>query len=303
MIITCPNCHTKYQLAEKAIGSAGRKVQCAHCRQSWLAHADPLPEAPKPEKPRLVKSDREQKPDSGPVDAAREDALDSAFEAEAAKADLTRPGETDQVETEADADMPVAEAEGDAGEDQADQGEQRKRLRALRKRQARLIGKLPLARLRRIARYGALSALVGLIAGGIGLRNEIVRAFPDLGGVYQAVGLGVNAIGLEFGDVKTLRTLREGRDVMMISARIRNVTNRNAAIPPVRVSILGGGGEVLYQWTARPPAQFLGPGEGVDFETQLNSAPQGAASVRLVFAEVAASIAGPQQGASNGAGK
>jgi len=35
MIITCPHCQTKYQVAYEAIGSAGRKVQCAQCRQAW----------------------------------------------------------------------------------------------------------------------------------------------------------------------------------------------------------------------------------------------------------------------------
>ena len=35
MIITCPHCQTKYQVTYEAIGSAGRKVQCAHCQQAW----------------------------------------------------------------------------------------------------------------------------------------------------------------------------------------------------------------------------------------------------------------------------
>ncbi len=35
MIITCPNCQTKYQVTYEAIGSVGRKVQCAHCQQAW----------------------------------------------------------------------------------------------------------------------------------------------------------------------------------------------------------------------------------------------------------------------------
>ena len=35
MIITCPHCQTRYQVTYEAIGSTGRKVQCAHCQQAW----------------------------------------------------------------------------------------------------------------------------------------------------------------------------------------------------------------------------------------------------------------------------
>ena len=94
----------------------------------------------------------------------------------------------------------------------------------------------------------------------------------------------MNVIGLEFGDVETLRTLREGTDVMLISARIRNVTNRTLDVPPVLVNILSADGSSLYEWTARPQARFLGPGEVLKFETQLNSAPKEAHQVRLIFA-------------------
>ena len=44
MIITCPHCQTKYQVTFDAIGSAGRKVQCAHCHRDW--QQAPLPPAP-----------------------------------------------------------------------------------------------------------------------------------------------------------------------------------------------------------------------------------------------------------------
>ena len=35
-------------------------------------------------------------------------------------------------------------------------------------------------------------------------RTEIVRLVPDMAGVYSALGLGVNVVGLEFSDVSTL---------------------------------------------------------------------------------------------------
>ena len=53
-------------------------------------------------------------------------------------------------------------------------------------------------------------------------RTEIVRQFPDLAGFYEALGLGVNVIGLEFGDVTTLATLRDGASVMQVDGPHRS---------------------------------------------------------------------------------
>jgi predicted Zn finger-like uncharacterized protein len=46
MILICPACSTRYLVAPTAIGSAGRKVRCAKCQQTWLAR--PPPDAPPP---------------------------------------------------------------------------------------------------------------------------------------------------------------------------------------------------------------------------------------------------------------
>ena len=43
MIITCPHCQTKYQVTYEAIGSVGRKVQCAHCHKAWTQEASHAP--------------------------------------------------------------------------------------------------------------------------------------------------------------------------------------------------------------------------------------------------------------------
>src|SRR5690554_5839804 len=68
MIITCPHCQTKYQVTYEAIGSAGRKVQCAHCQRAWKQR--PLdPDEPSPEQKQAF-------------EAMEEDGLDDALLAE-----------------------------------------------------------------------------------------------------------------------------------------------------------------------------------------------------------------------------
>jgi len=41
MILTCPNCGTRYTLSESQLGPGGRKVRCAACKSTWHAEAPP----------------------------------------------------------------------------------------------------------------------------------------------------------------------------------------------------------------------------------------------------------------------
>ena len=41
MILTCPNCATRYTVADGAIPPAGRQVRCASCKNRWHQDADP----------------------------------------------------------------------------------------------------------------------------------------------------------------------------------------------------------------------------------------------------------------------
>jgi predicted Zn finger-like uncharacterized protein len=76
MILTCPNCATRYQTDAALLGAAGRKVRCAKCGHVWLqaapaARAEPEPELLSSDEPASEFSDR-------PISAPRADLLGSA---------------------------------------------------------------------------------------------------------------------------------------------------------------------------------------------------------------------------------
>jgi hypothetical protein len=129
-----------------------------------------------------------------------------------------------------------------------------------------------------------------VIWGCVVVGGEIVRQFPDMAGVYERLGLGVNVVGLDFREVKTLRTLRRGEDVLIVNALIFSASSRPVIVPPVIVTLLDEKGVPLYEWSVAPAVAELEPGEVIDFETELANAPAEARDVRLTFASPRAQV-------------
>lgn len=273
MIISCPYCQTRYQVAAEAIGSAGRKVQCASCRRAWQA-------AP---------------PDAGGDDDTMfervdEEALDAAFGAtedddrrgrvvampgSAGPGGRGLPAVADVVARAASA---VAEVPGAAAASAA------QRAAAYSKRQRRLRSGMPIARFKRVLRLVAVILFVGLMGVGLLAREQIVRQVPEMDGFYSAIGLGVNVVGLEISRLNTLASTRNGREVLNVTAEIANVAGRPVPVPPVLVTVRDAEGRALYEWSVMPAVSSLDSGEMLPFEARLASPPPGAVSVRLSFA-------------------
>jgi predicted Zn finger-like uncharacterized protein len=268
MIITCPHCQTKYQVTFEAIGSAGRKVQCAQCGRAWdqvppAANLDPAPLDAEAEADRLF-------------DDMAEDALDEVM------AEEERAHSAAQAKA-APAAMPVAPAVP-APAQTINAAEMRKRQAAFSRRQSEMSSRLPLARLRRTARILGVLMAATLVLGLYFGRAPIVARYPDLAGVYQALGLGVNVVGLEFSGLETLKTLSGGNEVLMVSAQIVGVEPRPVPVPPVVISLLDAMGRAVYEWSVTPQTPNLMAGERATFDTRLSLPPSEAVGVRLSFA-------------------
>ena len=298
VVIECPHCRTRYQVAPETIGSTGRKVQCAHCGKSWQALAEPprpLAVVPKPQARRAPR-------DTDTLfDEVDERALDAAFVAEqeavappavTAEVEIQPPEvlrSIDEIRAAIAPRPPVAEPEPGSKPEPAPErprpetAAQKKIMRAFDKRRRTASRNLPIARVRRAARIAGVAGLVILLSGGLLFRTEIVRAFPDMAGVYAALGMGVNVVGLNFSDVTTLISRKDGATVMSVDATISSVETHAVAVPPVVVTLLGADGQPLYEWSVTPDAADLRPGEMVKFSTRLNAPPAGVTHVRLTF--------------------
>ena len=277
VVIVCPHCGTRYQVPHATLGASGRDVQCAQCGKSWHAEAN-VPPPPAVDPDVLFPSE--------------EAGLDLAFEQEAvatqASAPIEPPGPAAPVDLErertlAEIRAAIAPKAPKPPANAIDAKSLSKVQQSFNRRQRKIFGKLPLARVRRTARLVALIVLLAILVLGFALRTDLVRAFPSLAGLYATIGLPVNVVGLEFEDSKTINTLRDGKVVMRVSARIRSVSSRPAAVPPVLVSLLNDKGAAIYEWTVSPTISEMEPGEVMDFSTEVNAPPQGAVAVRLSF--------------------
>ncbi|WP_415155443.1 zinc-ribbon domain-containing protein [Maritalea sp.] len=315
MIIVCPNCSTRYEVAAQAIGDQGRSVQCANCTRSWHAQAlveddfnallgDALNEPPKEKKPKGKK-----------VTAADEDALDISFTAEEDKAaadgdpkrvgDFELPDDDDPfgddddgtksgreaVESAIDAAQDVMNSLNEDNEVELSsyaarrrqQIERMKRSRRIAKRHREISRALPMAKLRRnisfIAFGGALITVVLLF----GFSNRVVQFYPDMAGFYRLFGQTINVVGLEFAEVKTDRVWNNGHEELTVSAKIENVTERMIYLPPIRVALIDGDGGVIYEWNTTPGLAVLEARGLFEFKTELSSPPNDVRRVKLKF--------------------
>jgi predicted Zn finger-like uncharacterized protein len=271
LIITCPNCRTSYRVASDALSAAGRQVQCASCAELWVA----TPSFPEPQ----VQFD-DPDPDDDELEFRADD--DTLFT------------ETDETM------LDVAFVEQERGEKPKsptgppmrrprDHGIDGKRVRErtddLVKRRNSMIRKLPMARFRRAARVALALILVLVLVAAVAYRTEIVRLYPEMNGIYRVVGLGTNVIGLDIGELNTLRTTRDGNPAIVVSAKISNITNRLAFVPNVLVSLLGADRRVIYEWSVTPSVRNILPGDVMSIDTQLTSPPAGVETVQLSFVE------------------
>ncbi|WP_375452433.1 zinc-ribbon domain-containing protein [uncultured Devosia sp.] len=262
MIISCPHCETRYQVTYEAIGASGRKVQCAHCQKAWSQ--GPLDPEPIEDADLAVRK-------------VAEDASDEALAAEERRvaaevaerlANLARARQAEEKDTE-----PA----------KVDPALMRKRQRAFSRRHHDMVAKLPMARVQRVSRVLGCLVLVGLGAGSYFGRVQMVEQFPAMAGVYAAVGLPVNVLGLQFKGLTTLRTLRDGKEVLIVSADIIGLQKMPVPVPAVVVTLLDAGGTGIYEWSVAPEAADLMTGEHTRLETQLPLPPSTAARVRLSF--------------------
>ena len=246
MILTCPECSTRYLTKDNAIGPNGRTVRCAKCDSTWFvaAEADEL----------ALKDNQAPVEDIVPVSAGI--AAGAAPETSFGKADSPAP---------------VTAATGPGAHvvmrDKVDKERRRRRLTSVG-----LIWAVPLALL-------FVAAVLGYV-----FRQNIVNGIPQTATLYKAVGIDVTLSGLSIEDPITRSALVDGKPVLVVNGAVRNITAKAQDVPLVELSLHSKDGEALVTWLVDTQKTNLGKKERVTFVSEYPNPPVDAVKLRYRFA-------------------
>jgi len=261
MILTCPNCSSRFRIDTDKLGMRGRKVRCSNCAHKWLATPD----------------DTDTETSSFDPEAAFEAGAPKSA-AEAAGADTTAPAAQPAEDSPAGGfeDFEALRAHFEGGR----RGGRRARPAAAAatgrggRRVPVLLGWLLL-----------LAAVGGVAAGGWYGRHALVETFPTLARVYDLVGVSVNPIapGLELRNLSRRRQLVDGTSRLIIEGEIVNTTEVTRPVPNLRVVLFDSDGNALQSWDVSARAAALAPGTATTFKTERADTPAAAEQVSLNF--------------------
>jgi len=246
MILTCPECSTRYLTKENAIGPNGRTVRCAKCDTTWFVAAD---------SDELALKDNEIAEEVSAVTSA-------------AVAAASAP-KTPEIETESQAGF-VPEKLGAHVEvrDKADNLKRKRRLRTVG-----LIWAIPLLIL-------LLCAILGYI-----FRQDIVNRAPATATIYKSLGIPVTLSGLDIEDPITRSALVNGQPVLVVNGAVRNITAKSQDIPPLKLSLHNPKGDIVATWVVETDKVTIGKDERVTFVTEYPNPPVDAVKLRYEFVD------------------
>lgn len=248
MIITCPECDTRYRADAAKFPPAGRKVKCAKCGHTWHQEAPPPEPVGEPEEQIVSAPTPEPEPVAAKVEEApRPSALvpDPQVEAPAHAPVITV---TPSVDREAGRSF-------------------------LAGRLGLVVGWALLAGLLLIAVWATLT-----------YRQEIATAWPQTASLYGALGKPVNPRGIEFTDVSYRPEKQDGQAVLAITGKLVNNSQREQPVSQIRAALSDDTGHELYHWTFSSGITTLKPGKTAKFLTRISSPPSAAKHLEVRFA-------------------
>ncbi|MCR4521511.1 MULTISPECIES: zinc-ribbon domain-containing protein [Bosea] len=263
MLIVCPSCASQYELDAAKLGPEGRKVRCASCKTSWHVEPSAFPEPPSEAETQALLAE----------ELERAAAIDAEITALAAEAGAQGVSEKPPV-----VEAPVAAVPKRRGKRPAKPGKASSAF--LRRGGAGLPVAAALAGL----------ALIGIVAW---QRQAVVRAAPQLAGLFETIGMPVNVRGLSLSSIES-GVVADGQNrFLIVEGDVTNITKSKTAVPLIEVAVKDAGGATLYTWTTEPPRASLEPAELVRFRARLASPPEQGQSVKVRFtsAQSAANLA------------
>lgn len=321
MILTCPECGTRYVVKDGAIPPGGRQVRCASCKHSWHQDPDvadptddaggqPLPEYgsaadfPAPEPLTHAAGETGGKPPEARLsDHAHPVVPSAAFggsegpsdpDAEPLPGPASRTPQASSLGDDPDISVPAAypasavpvETQPEVAAPAPMPSPEPLGGAAANWSGTREEDYSPYAaeddRDGQPRRRGPLYLLLALL-----LIAAVAAAFWFLAPAEwkQRVGVAQN------GDTPLLIQLQQqgrqelasGNQLLEVSGMVINPTNETQRVPPIKAQLRGLDQQVVYTWTIPPPARTLAPGGSASFNSAELNIPAAAQCIDLSF--------------------
>ena len=305
MLIVCPSCASSYMIDPAAVGAAGRAVRCARCKASWhvggpkaepdvtafvdsvIAEAEGKSTAPARAKaPPPAATTQQAADDFGPEASTSITKTEIKAPPVEPPPPVPAPAEVQASESEpatiADAPSLIPQIEHARLPEAGDAAFESEKVESFDAH--RLQMQMRRKKSRRSSRWTAvILVLVAFNVALVGARNEVVRYLPQTASLFAAVGLPVNLRGLKFADVKIFKDAQDGADILIVQGAIVSEAGNAIEVPRLRFAARNATGQEVYIWTMPPPRSILGPGERLEFRSQILAPPAEASDVMVRF--------------------
>ncbi len=236
MILTCPQCASRFLTPARAIGAKGRKVKCSSCAETWFQEPDE----------ETLSEIQEQEDETASVIEPEDES--PALESEVEVEEVTEPEPEAAIEDASVEDIP--EGVKPAQEEALDfEFVERKSIFA---RALLFFRGEPIALKQRAGGYGAAAVLFVLTVFVFSVfQAPLVKAWPASAGFYKVFGIQskLSGQGLIFDD---LMAEIEG-DEIKISGQVVNLYKKPQDMPPVLITVHAEGQKVLERWFVTLP--------------------------------------------------
>lgn len=251
MILTCPACRTRYVVPDNAVGSAGRQVRCAQCKNSWFQE---------PQLSHVAEELPAFQPAPGEIEPEPDDRFESVTSAEE---EAFTPEPDPDAALDSFSEEPVAAVGEDEGFDA-------------------FAPEPPFRARRRTGRVWAIVAIVVLVMALVAGAAIYWFGVPSFAGT--ALARGTTPLAIEVTTKPQRRRMESGNELLAVSGRVMNPTENVQPVPQIRAELRDAQNRIVYEWLIAPPVAQLQPGQAATFNSTEIDVPLGAKSFSVSFA-------------------